>query len=312
METARRNGTLVANYSYNGRGERIHRYLTKTGPDQTYTLYDEAGHWLGDYDSSGTPIQQAIWLDDLPVGLLVGAGTEQALHYIEADALGTPRAVIDSGRNVAIWNWSLTGEAFGNSPPDQDPDLDGASFVFNLRFPGQRYDAASGLNQNGFRDYEPATGRYTESDLVGLLGGLSTYTYVGGQPTQKIDPAGLGFDDYMSCLLLQVTTHESYDCGKVLVRTAVDGASREFQKDCHLAAEGVICTATCAAKSFIGADPKEIAFNVHKEVVLKALEKVAKESASKWSKKLIPVVGEIDTVYDAGMTIACTITCVKK
>lgn len=40
--------------------------------------------WLGDYDNTGTPSQQVIWMDDLPVGILMGASTAQALHYIEA------------------------------------------------------------------------------------------------------------------------------------------------------------------------------------------------------------------------------------
>ena len=39
------------------------------------------------------------------MGLLVGAGTNQKLYYLEADALGTPRVVIDPVRNVAIWRW---------------------------------------------------------------------------------------------------------------------------------------------------------------------------------------------------------------
>ena len=43
----------------------MRKYL---GTANTYTVYDEAGHWLGDYDNTGAALQQAIWLDDLPVG----------------------------------------------------------------------------------------------------------------------------------------------------------------------------------------------------------------------------------------------------
>jgi RHS repeat-associated protein len=60
-----------------------------------------------------------------------------------------------------------------------------------MRFPGQRYDAASGLHYNYFRDYDPATGRYVQSDPIGLAGGVSTYGYVGGNPTVRIDSKGL-------------------------------------------------------------------------------------------------------------------------
>lgn len=186
MTQARRAGAVTMNYRYNGRGEQVRRFL---GTTNTYTLYDEAGHWLGDYDSNGAVKQQAIWLDDLPVGLLANANK---LHYIEPDHLGSPRVVIDPTRDVAVWTWSLKGEAFGNTAPNRDPDGDGAALVLDMRFPGQRFDAASGLNQNYFRDgYDASTGRYTQSDPVGLMAGVSTYGYVSGSPMTWFDMYGL-------------------------------------------------------------------------------------------------------------------------
>ena len=52
------------------------------------------------------------------------------------------------------------------------------------------------MNYNYFRDYEAGTGRYVESDLIGLNGGLSTYGYVGGNPMLGIDPFGLEWIKY--------------------------------------------------------------------------------------------------------------------
>jgi len=46
-------------------------------------------------------------------------------------------------------------------------------------------------HQNYFRDYDPAVGRYVESDLVGLRGGINTYAHVGGNPIGNRDPFGL-------------------------------------------------------------------------------------------------------------------------
>jgi YD repeat-containing protein len=154
--------TLKMSYVYNGRGEQVRKVV---GTTNTYSLYDEAGRWLGDYGNTGAaaPTQQVIWFGDLPVGVLVGAGAAQKLHYIEADALGTPRVVVDPTRGTngtAVWTWDLAGEAFGTTAPNQNPDGDANQFVFNMRFAGQRYDAVSGLNQNGYRDYLASDGRY--------------------------------------------------------------------------------------------------------------------------------------------------------
>ncbi|TXH66329.1 MAG: RHS repeat protein [Lysobacteraceae bacterium] len=178
----------IATYTYNAQGERVRK--TAYAID-TYSVHDEAGRWVGDYDGSGQPIQQAIWFGDLPVGLIANASGAARLHYLEPDALGTPRVAIDAQRDVAVWRWDLTGEAFGKSAPDENPDGDAATFRLDMRFPGQRYDSATGLNDNYFRDYDASTGRYVQSDPIGLAGGVSTYGYARANPGLWLDRLGL-------------------------------------------------------------------------------------------------------------------------
>ncbi|ATP48306.1 hypothetical protein CR512_02655 [Pseudomonas putida] len=57
---------------------------------------------------------------------------------------------------------------------NQDPQGSGQQTLLNLCFPGQYYDAESGLHYNYFRGHDPQTWRYVESDPIGLSGGLNT------------------------------------------------------------------------------------------------------------------------------------------
>src|SRR5690606_34955417 len=59
-----------------------------------------------------------------------------------------------------------------------------------LRYPGQ-FAEIGGANYNYFRDYEAGTGRYTQSDPIGLWGGVGSYGYVSGMPLALVDLWGL-------------------------------------------------------------------------------------------------------------------------
>jgi RHS repeat-associated protein len=114
--------------------------------------------------------------------------TEAKVYYIHPDHLDTPRRLTD-GQNRVVWKWD--SDPFGSYAPDEDPDGDGTKVTLNLRFPGQYFDAETALHQNYFRDYDPAVGRYVQSDPIGLEGGINPYTYVEGNPVAYADPLGL-------------------------------------------------------------------------------------------------------------------------
>lgn len=185
-------GEQADSYTYNPLGERVAKTTTTFafGGGNIVVprlfVYDESGRLLGEYDEDGSPLLEYHWLGDLVVSLNRG-GT---LYQVYTDHLGAPREVRD-GTNTVVWRWDSTVEPYGNSLPDTDPDRDEVDFTLNLRFPGQYHDFESGYFYNRFRDYDPETGRYIQSDPIGLAGGLNTYAYANNNPSSFIDPLGL-------------------------------------------------------------------------------------------------------------------------
>lgn len=110
------------------------------------------------------------------------------IYYIHTDHLNTPRLLTNQAQQ-AVWRWDHA-EPFGTYPANENPSGLGA-FEFNQRFPGQYFDKETNTHYNYMRDYDPAIGRYVESDPIGLAGGINTYAYVRGNPLSYRDPSGL-------------------------------------------------------------------------------------------------------------------------
>jgi RHS repeat-associated protein len=328
-------GTTVTNYAYNGLGQRVMK-IGATDASITHYVYDEQGRLLGEYDFYGRPLQETVYLGDMPVAVLtqaisapgtgivqvdntdttkiavVGswpastaiagfAGTNYQTHvasagtdsftwkltlpttgkyyfqarwtadatrastatytatgtdgvttrivdqklnnntwvniglktnstvnnvatiklgtsslgtvsadmvravpvtavttninYVFTDHLNTPRVITRASDNQMVWRWDQA-DPFGVIQPNANPAGLGI-FTYNPRFPGQLYDAETGLYYNYHRQYSPSTGSYTQSDPIGLQGGINTYAYVNGNPVNAVDPTGLliGVDD---------------------------------------------------------------------------------------------------------------------
>jgi RHS repeat-associated protein len=168
-------GAIGTRWLVNGLGQRV-AHINGSVP-QFFFVYDEAGHQTGKYDGLGNPLWETVWLGDLPVAVLGPAGN----FYIAPDHLGSPHQITDANGAV-VWLWHP--DPFGNGDPI-------GAFPYELRFPGQFFDQATRLHYNYFRDYDPRTGRYIESDPVGLAGGINTYAYTRNAPTTNVDATGL-------------------------------------------------------------------------------------------------------------------------
>jgi RHS repeat-associated protein len=169
-------------------------------------VYDEDGTLIADTLTGGATTtwgQSARYIylptasGPMPVAAIYGTK-----HYaIQSDHLNTPRRLIQSDGQVA-WQWAYS--AFGDEQPTiaknrfANTNLNqsfGSTTVpavtFNLRYPGQYFDQESGLHYNYHRSYSATTGRYTQSDPIGLDGGWNRFGYVGQNPMSFTDPLGL-------------------------------------------------------------------------------------------------------------------------
>jgi len=174
VQVANQNQPL-ASYAYNYLGQRMAK---TTSSAITHFVYDRGGHLLAESNgATGAAQTEYVWLDDMPLALVTNAN----LYFIHPDHLNTPQKATDASQNLA---WDAVLRPFGQTEQQTFPSLT------NLRFPGQFFDAETGLHQNWFRDYDPTIGRYVQSDPIGLSGGLDTYAYANGNPARYSDSRG--------------------------------------------------------------------------------------------------------------------------
>ena len=178
-------GTL-AMYAYDPFGRRISK---QANGQITYFQYADEG-LVAEYDQNGSTTAtygwqlQGMWGTN-PQFKREGGNT----YFYTTDHLGTAQLLTD-GTGGAVWKGKA--EAYGKTTVDPS-----STATNSLRFPGQYFDQETGTHYNYFRDYDPGTGRYVESDPIGLKGGINTYTYVKSSPVSGYDRFGLyeGTDD---------------------------------------------------------------------------------------------------------------------
>ena len=179
LSVVQQGGRTVATYTHNALGQRIAKSNESTS---TRFIYDESNQVLSE---SGSPDRDYVWLGLLPIATVDGT----SIAFVHADALNTSRTITDSSGAI-IWHWSYRENPFGESKA-----ISNGRYIYNLRYPGQYFDIESGLNYNVKRTYDASSGRYIQSDPIGLNGGMNTYAYVHQNPINFVDPLGLCEDD---------------------------------------------------------------------------------------------------------------------
>lgn len=136
----------------------------------------------------------------VPQSIQAAIDTQAHIGYIHSDHRGAPQLVTDQNAQ-AIWQADtaaygqtkiLNAGLIANRVSAASAASKGyAIYVLQLRLPGQYEDSETGWHYNIQRTYDPATGRYLESDPLGLRAGINTYGYANGDPVRFVDPWGL-------------------------------------------------------------------------------------------------------------------------
>ncbi|WP_141134382.1 RHS repeat-associated core domain-containing protein [Jannaschia aquimarina] len=145
------------------------------------SVHDASGNRIAEYEldaltGTSTLLREYVWMDGVVIAVVEGG----AIYHVRTDHIGRPVFATDEN-GLVVWEASYL--PFGGVHVSTGAAMD-------LRFPGQWFQAESGLHQNWMRDYDPTTGRYIQADPLGLVDGASVYGYALESPMRWTDPTG--------------------------------------------------------------------------------------------------------------------------
>ncbi|MCB9772147.1 MAG: fibronectin type III domain-containing protein [Candidatus Omnitrophica bacterium] len=193
-------GSSITTYNYSSRGELLQvslpdgrtieyihdplgRRIAKKINGSVVEKYLWAGltQLLAVYDGSNNLLMRFEYSDSRMPSVMT---KDSATYYLSYDQVGSLRAVMSSTGAIVK---RIDYDSFGNILADTAP-----AFSVPFGFAGGLHDRDVGLVRFGFRDYDPATGRWTAKDPIGFDGGdVDLYGYVESDPINFVDPYGL-------------------------------------------------------------------------------------------------------------------------
>lgn len=174
-------GGQTVDYAYDFLGRRVAR--TDAAGTTTY-VYGNLDHPFRITASIAPDLAVTEYLYD-DAGFLFAFRRGGSWYYVGTDPVGSPRVVIDSASGAIVK--TVEYSAFGEVLADSDP-----AFRLAVGYAGGLADPVIDLVRFGFRDYEPAAGRFTARDPILLVGGTTNfYVYVTNDPINYRDISGL-------------------------------------------------------------------------------------------------------------------------
>lgn len=162
-------------YAYDHIGRRISKTVGATTTNYLLNGADIASEYASTWGAA-----QAVYTHgggvDSPLLRAAGGVTS----YYHQDGLGS---VVATSNSAGVTTGTQRFDAYGNKGAVTGVGI--AQYGYTGREPDE-----TGLSFTRARYYDPAVGRFTQRDPIGLSGGINVYAYVGGNPVNFTDPSG--------------------------------------------------------------------------------------------------------------------------
>ncbi|MBV6496997.1 MAG: hypothetical protein DYH05_08735 [Acidobacteria bacterium ACB1] len=176
MVTASNASGTLGQYTYDGDGKRIKKFVPSTG-ETTVFAYDASGKMVAEYSTNVEPVATA------------------KVNYLTTDHLGSPRINTDATGNVtARHDYHPFGEEIATS--QRTVGLGYAADTVRKQFTGYERDNEVGLDFAQARYYSSKLGRFysVDPESAGAIEDYpqswNAYAYVGNNPLNFTDPDG--------------------------------------------------------------------------------------------------------------------------